>query len=138
MKSTLQSIESFGPTPSFTVLPGSGEPYSVECDVLIACDGIKSKAHTDMLIKLNITADVEDNGQAAYRILLTREQLEHDPEPLQLLDNDRVTRWIGLKRSMIGYPNQNTQSTTFQLLNRISYLPKRRRQRIQRPDPSQP
>lgn len=36
--------------------------------------------------------------------MLTREQMKNDPELLELIDGDRVTRWIGEKRHIIAYP----------------------------------
>jgi salicylate hydroxylase len=98
-------IESFTPRPTFTATPKDGNaPYKVETDVLLAADGVKSAIRVDTLTELNATADVVDSGQAAYRIMLTRDQMKHDPELLQLIDTDRATRWIGEKRHIIAYP----------------------------------
>jgi hypothetical protein len=44
---------------------------------------------------------VEDSGQAAYRVMLTRDQMESDPELLQLVNSKCSYRWIGPKRMMI-------------------------------------
>lgn len=76
----------------------------VNCDVLLGADGIKSVVRTSMLKHLNVDADVVDTGTAAYRIMLTREQMESDPELKDLLDGDKVIRWIGEKRHIIAYP----------------------------------
>jgi salicylate hydroxylase len=62
-----------------------------------------------MLQALEETADVKDSGQAAYRIMLTREQMKNDPELIALLDADTVTRWIGEKKHIIAYPIHNKQ-----------------------------
>lgn len=100
----------FAPKPSFTVTPADGsEPYRVEADVLLACDGIKSPTRVAMLKERGETADARDSGQAAYRIMLTREQMKDDPELLALLDSDTVTRWIGFKKHIIAYPIHNKQ-----------------------------
>jgi len=97
----------FLPKPSFLVTPREGEPYRVECDVFLAADGVKSPTRIQMLTELGETADVQDTGQAAYRIMLTREQMAHDPELSALIENDTVTRWIGEKRHIIAYPIAN-------------------------------
>ena len=39
--------------------------------------------------------------------MLRREEMEHDPELLDLLNMDQVTRWIADKRHIIGYPVSN-------------------------------
>lgn len=62
-----------------------------------------------MLKDLNVEAEVLDTQQAAYRIMLTREQMASDPELLKLIDADRATRWIGPKRHIIAYPVSNKQ-----------------------------
>jgi 2-polyprenyl-6-methoxyphenol hydroxylase-like FAD-dependent oxidoreductase len=100
-----ESVESFGPKPSFTAVPRNGDaPFKVKADILLAADGIKSKVRTEMLRALDVDADVQDSGQAAYRLLLHRDQMEKDPELLELIDSDSVSRWIGAKRHVIAYP----------------------------------
>jgi salicylate hydroxylase len=44
---------------------------------------------------------VEDTGQAAYRILVHREQVLDDPELLALIDGKTSYRWIGEGRHII-------------------------------------
>jgi salicylate hydroxylase len=103
-----EKVVTWSPKPSFTAIPRTGEvPFTVECDILLACDGIKSKIRAGMLKELKFDAEVQDSGQAAYRILLHRDQMKHDPELLELIDSDRVTRWIGSKRHIIAYPVAN-------------------------------
>ncbi|PVI05022.1 monooxygenase [Periconia macrospinosa] len=101
----------FGDKPSFKLTPvdAPNEAHSVECDILLGADGVKSQTRVSMLQDLKETADVKDSGQAAYRIMLTREQMAHDPELLALLDADTVTRWIGEKKHIIAYPIHNKQ-----------------------------
>jgi salicylate hydroxylase len=101
---TAETVRAFSPKPSFTAKPRHGEAYTVECDVLLAADGVKSIIRAQMLAALKHDASVVDTGQAAYRIMLKREEMQHDPELLELIDSDRVTRWIGEKRHIIAYP----------------------------------
>jgi salicylate hydroxylase len=104
----IKSIESFGPKPRITAVPrNGGEPYPVEADVLLASDGIKSTIRVEMLKRRGEDAHVQDTDQAAYRIMLHRDQMEGDHELLQLLESDRVVRWIGPKRHIIAYPVSN-------------------------------
>ena len=99
------TINTFSPKPSFIAVPRNGDsPYKVEADIILAADGVKSNTRVEMLRRLGVTAQVEDTGQAAYRIMLSREKMEHDPELLELLDGDKVTRWIAEKRHIIAYP----------------------------------
>lgn len=104
----ITSIESFGPTATIIAEPRDGsEPYKVEADVLLAADGIKSKIRVEMLKLLNIDAQIVDTKQAAYRIMIHRDQIKDDPELLALLDSDTVVRWIGAKRHIIAYSVDN-------------------------------
>ena len=96
--------------PSFTAVPRKdGEPYEVQCDVLLGADGVKSNTRVAMLKTLGVEAEVEDTGQAAYRIMLSREQMSSDPDLLALIDADKVVRWIGEKRHIIAYPVSRKQ-----------------------------
>ena len=106
-------VDSCGPRPTFTARPRKGgEPYAVTCDVLLAADGIKSVVRDHILSTLEVSpADVKviDTKQAAYRIMLRREDMENDPELLELIDSERVTRWIGERRHLIAYPVSSHQ-----------------------------
>jgi salicylate hydroxylase len=101
---TAEAVNSFSPKPSFTAKPRHAEAYTVDCDVLLAADGVKSVIRAQILTALKHDASVIDTGQAAYRIMLKREEMAHDAELLELIDSDRVTRWIGEKRHIIAYP----------------------------------
>lgn len=102
----ITEIETFSPRPTFVVAPKRGgvPPYTVECDVLLGADGVKSKTRVAMLEELGVDAKVVDSGQAAYRIMLTKEQMRGDPELLALLEGHQSTRWIGDKKHIIAYP----------------------------------
>lgn len=106
---TITAVQSFGPNPTFTIQPRNGSPSEVTCDVLLASDGIKSVVREHLLRLKSIDAKIIDTGQAAYRIMLTREQMSNDPELLALIDTEAVTRWIGEKRHIIAYPVSSKQ-----------------------------
>ncbi|ENH70023.1 3-hydroxybenzoate 6-hydroxylase 1 [Fusarium oxysporum f. sp. cubense race 1] len=101
---TLQSVDAFSPAVKFTVKSRDGEAYQATADVFLAADGIKSVARSALLSQAGVVMDTEDTGQAAYRVLLSREDMASDPEMMELLDSNQVTRWIGEKRHWIAYP----------------------------------
>ena len=103
----VENVDSSTPKPFFTAVPREGDSYIVECDVIIAADGIKSLARIEVLKQVGAEAEVTDSKQAAYRIMLDRSQMESDPEMLALIENEGVTRWIGEKRHIIAYPISN-------------------------------
>lgn len=73
----------------------------IEADVVLAADGVKSFARGAMLARHGEVESVVDTGQAAYRILLTREQMGDDEELLKLIDGQISHRWIGHQRHII-------------------------------------
>lgn len=91
-------------TPSFYAHPRDGPAYKVDADILLASDGVKSRARDALLKTRNAAAKIEDTGQAAYRIMLTRQQVETDPDLLELLQSRQLTRWIAPGRHIIAYP----------------------------------
>lgn len=106
----ISNVHDFHAKPKFTATPkAGGQAFDVEADVLLACDGVKSASREKMLEELNIDAKVVDTNQAAYRIMLKREDMEKDPELLELINGDKVTRWIAERRHIIAYPVSNKQ-----------------------------
>lgn len=103
----LHSIDSWTPKPTFSVKSRDGTTAQHTVDILLAADGIKSATRTQMLSLLGLSSEEEDTGQAAYRIMLNRSQMSHDPEMLALLESDTVVRWIGERRHIIAYPVSN-------------------------------
>jgi len=105
----LVKVNSFAPKPSLTLKPRDGEEYTLEADIVLASDGIKSVTRTQMLAELGTESQEEDTGQAAYRIMLNRADMKNDPEMLALLDSDDVVRWVGERRHIIAYPVSDKQ-----------------------------
>lgn len=85
----------------------SGEPEWVQADVLICADGVKSKAREAMMARKGVQDDVEDTGQAAYRIMVRRSAINEDPELVPFFTGTESYRWIGEKRHIIAYPIEN-------------------------------
>jgi salicylate hydroxylase len=107
LRSQVSNVK-FGPKPSFDVTPSKGgDAYHVECDILLGADSVKSNTRIAMLMELGLQGQARDSGQAVYRIMLTREQMQHDLELLKLIESDTVTRWIGEKKHIITYPIHN-------------------------------
>ncbi|KAJ7065478.1 hypothetical protein C8F01DRAFT_747108 [Mycena amicta] len=84
-----------------------GEGHWVEADVILGADGIKSAVRKCMLAKHGEEDQAQDTGQAAYRIMLNRSQMEPDPELRSLIDANSTFRWIGPRRHIIAYPISN-------------------------------
>ncbi|KAF7546967.1 hypothetical protein G7Z17_g8055 [Cylindrodendrum hubeiense] len=100
---SLEDITEFSPRVSFTVLPRDSEPRRVHADILLGCDGIKSVTREKLLQQVGAIPEEAETGQAAYRIMLKREDMAHDPDLLALIDSDEVVRWVGEKRHIIAY-----------------------------------
>lgn len=101
--SSLAKITSFTPKVNFTIKPRDGEEYNQEADVLLGADGIKSETRASLLRELGAQQEEIETGQAAYRIMLKREDMARDPEMLALLDSDEVVRWVGERKHVIAY-----------------------------------
>ncbi|KOC16435.1 putative salicylate hydroxylase [Aspergillus flavus AF70] len=84
-------------------------------DVVVAADGIKSVLRGEMLGSLAMQPI--PTGDAAYRIMLSREVMEQDPELKALLDSPSATRWIGPHRHVIAYPVRNHDLLNIVLLH---------------------
>ncbi|KAJ6621531.1 hypothetical protein B0H10DRAFT_1789699 [Mycena sp. CBHHK59/15] len=82
----------------------AGASRWVEADIIIGADGVKSAVRTCMLARHGEEDDAQETGQAAYRIMLRRDQLAHDSELLALLEANTSFRWIGARRQIIAYP----------------------------------
>ncbi|KAJ7173363.1 salicylate hydroxylase [Mycena filopes] len=85
----------------------AGGGHWVEADVILGADGVKSVVRKCMLGQHGEEDHAQDTGQAAYRIMLRREQLLHDPELLAMIDSTSTFRWIGAQRHIIAYPISN-------------------------------
>jgi salicylate hydroxylase len=73
----------------------------VDADIIIAADGIKSKARGAMYEKIGKVDEVEDSGQAAYRIMVKKSAVQDDPELLKFFSSKQSFRWIGENRHVM-------------------------------------
>ncbi|KAF4999244.1 hypothetical protein FGRMN_2608 [Fusarium graminum] len=104
---SLVEIESFSPRVSFKLKPRDGKVFTRQADILLGADGIKSVTRSELLRQVGAEPEEAETGQAAYRIMLNREDMTHDPELLALIDSDEVVRWVGERRHIIAYPIAN-------------------------------
>ncbi|KAJ6462393.1 hypothetical protein C8R47DRAFT_1058170 [Mycena vitilis] len=84
-----------------------GEGRWIDADLVVGADGVKSAVRRCMLARQGEEDDAQDTGQAAYRIMLGRDQLSHDPDLLSLLEAKSTSRWIAAGRQIIAYPISN-------------------------------
>ena len=96
----------------------------LEGDVIIAADGIKSDIRRQIAKAHGIEDRSQPTGDAAYRILIPKEKLEHDPEALDLLNTNTGMRWMGPEGHIMAYPIKNNKVynmvsdiSTFKLVN---------------------
>ena len=85
----------------------------MESDLLIAADGIKSIVRSQMISQCSKAP----TGDAAYRVLIPRERLCHDPRALKLLESNNAIRWLGPDAHVVAYPIKNSQVLNLVLIH---------------------
>ncbi|GAA6062309.1 hypothetical protein JCM10212_006861 [Sporobolomyces blumeae] len=96
---------------------GGGGAEWIEADVIIAADGIKSLVREKMLALHGVKDEGRATGDAAYRIIIPRDKLEHDPELVQLVDDKVGIRWMGPGGHIMAYPIKDHQVYNMVLLH---------------------
>ncbi|TNY21991.1 hypothetical protein DMC30DRAFT_362450 [Rhodotorula diobovata] len=91
-----------GASGSATVSPDGSQ--WIDADVILAADGVKSRARGKMQERRGEVDSVVDTGQAAYRIMVRRDQINKDPDLVPFFTSSHSFRWIGEKRHIIAYP----------------------------------
>ena len=76
----------------------------IEGDVVIAADGIKSDIRGMMMEKHGVKDRSQPTGDAAYRVQIPKDKLQHDPEALELLEKNVGMRWMGPGGHIMAYP----------------------------------
>ena len=89
----------------------------IEGDVIIGADGIKSDLRRQMAAAHGVQDRSQPTGDSAYRILIPREKLDHDPEALKLLDANVGMRWMGPNGHIMAYPIKKNQLYNMVLLH---------------------
>ena len=67
----------------------------IEGDLVIAADGIKSGIRRQIATLHKHTDETTPTGDAAYRILIPKEKIQHNEEALKLLKTNVGMRWMG-------------------------------------------
>ncbi|TNY19451.1 hypothetical protein DMC30DRAFT_412029 [Rhodotorula diobovata] len=83
---------------------------AVRHDVIIAADGIKSAIRSKMMARRGEVDETIPTGEAAYRVILQRSQMENDPELKQLIDDPTAIRWVGPDAHIVAYPIKASQA----------------------------
>ena len=90
----------------------------LEGDVVIGADGIKSDLRRQIAKAHGIEDRSQPTGDAAYRILIPKDKLEHDPKALELLNTNAGMRWMGPQGHIMAYPIKNNK-----LYNMVDIIP---------------
>lgn len=89
----------------------------MEGDVIVAADGIKSDLRRQIAEAHGHKDHSVPTGDAAYRILIPKEKLEHDDYALELLKHDVGVRWMGPGGHIMAYPIKNNTVYNMVLLH---------------------
>ncbi|EMC93097.1 hypothetical protein BAUCODRAFT_38008 [Baudoinia panamericana UAMH 10762] len=89
----------------------------VEGDLIIAADGIKSDIRRQIAEYHKHVDHASPTGDAAYRILIPKEKMQHDEYALELLNTDVGMRWMGPGGHIMAYPIKNNQVYNMVLLH---------------------
>jgi salicylate hydroxylase len=81
-----------------------GLTKSLEGDLIIAADGIRSTLRKQMAKVGNYTDQLVPTGDAAFRLLIHRESVKHDQELLSMLDSNIAVRYMGPGGHVMAYP----------------------------------
>ena len=89
----------------------------VEGDLVVAADGIKSDIRRQIASYHKHVDHSTPTGDAAYRILIEKERMLHDPEALELLNENVGMRWMGPGGHIMAYPIKKNQVYNMVLLH---------------------
>ncbi|PNY24757.1 Salicylate hydroxylase [Tolypocladium capitatum] len=82
----------------------TGELSWFSGDAVIAADGTKSTLRQQMALANGYKDEPTATGDAAYRLLVPREKIEHDPVLLGMLEQNVAMRYMGPGGHVMGYP----------------------------------
>lgn len=94
-------------------------PDWIKADVIIAADGIKSITRQKMVQAHGKTDQVHETGDAAWRIMLSADQIRasEDPGLMEALQNSVGLRWMGPSGHIMCYPIRDHQYLNIVLLH---------------------
>lgn len=82
----------------------SGEISWFSSDLVTAADGTKSVVRRQMALSNGFKGQPIPTGDAAHRLLILREKVEHDSVSLQMLDQDVAIYYMGSGGHVMAYP----------------------------------
>lgn len=86
-------------------------------DLIVAADGIKSHIRAQIAEHHHHQDHATPTGDAAYRIMIPKEKLEHDEYALNLLQSGTGMRWMGPGGHIMAYPVKNNTIYNMVLLH---------------------
>lgn len=97
----------------------TGKTSWVAGDIVIAADGIKSVCRRQMALAGGYASKDRcyPTGDAAYRLLIPRERVQHEPELLAMLDQDVAMRYMGPGGHIMAYPLKGNKVYNLVLLH---------------------
>ena len=79
----------------------------VQGDIVLAADGIKSFVRGKLLSEADNAA--VPTGDAVFRVMLSRQEMEKDPILKPFIDKLRAIRWVGPGGHVVAYPLRDGQ-----------------------------
>lgn len=86
-------------------------------DVVIAADGIKSSIRQQIASHHGVRDTCKPTGDAAYRVLIPKEEMLGDKRALELLNHNVGMRWMGPGGHVMAYPIKNNSVYNMVLLH---------------------
>ncbi|KAJ5651079.1 uncharacterized protein N7484_004802 [Penicillium longicatenatum] len=86
-------------------------------DVVIAADGIKSDIRQQIASHHGVHDTCQPTGDAAYRVMIPKEEMSGDKRALDLLNHNVGMRWMGPGGHIMAYPIKNNTVYNMVLLH---------------------
>jgi salicylate hydroxylase len=95
----------------------TGGAFWLRGDIVIAADGTRSALRRQMATAMGIPDQSIPTGDEAYRLLIPREKIQHDPRLLAMLDQNVAMRYMGPGGHVMAYPVKNNTLYNIVLLH---------------------